>query len=440
MAGAPHFFLPAALRRPAGRRLWQNAPVPLPIAALAAPLLAAGSVHYQMLLAGAPVGRVSLALEPRRGGWVLHYESELLVRRGPVVALMEARARAALGEAGEIESIEGRRTEGGAALASVEARVVGGELALRVWRAGGEAMEVKAPRALPSALAPLLLTPARPCAQVIEETTGRLGEACAESFGDEKTGSLLGEPFRARVRDGRIERLDFPEQGATFVRVEREPALAVPPDFFGAALDGAGDCRQSGSWMLRSRERLHLPDSANQKADLSEDGVLVQWQRAAPAAPGPLGEPAGDDELSKVAARAAGGSSDAWAAAAVLARAVSQRVEVKLPAVGEGSPERVWRTRRAGCRGHAGLFLALARRAGLGARLALGLVAQEGRFYWHAWVQVRVGERWYDVDPTEGEAPAKAPRILFAAGDAQVEEVAPRLLALARELRISPAP
>jgi hypothetical protein len=410
------------------------------MAALAAPLLAAGSVHYQMLLAGVPVGRVSLAVEPRRGGWALHYESELLVRRGPVVALMEARARAALGEAGEIESLEGRRTEGGVALTSVEARAAGGELALRVGRAGGEALEVKVPRAFPSALAPLLLTPARPCARVIEETTGRWGEACAKSFGDEKTGSLLGEPFRARMRDGRIERLDFPEQGAAFVRVEREPALAAPPDFFGAALDGAGDCLQSGAWLLRSRERLHLPDSANQEVDSSEDGVLVRWRPAAPPAPEPLGERAGVDGLSRIAARAAGGSSDAWAAAGALARAVFQRIEVRLPAAGEGSPERVWRTRRAGCRGHAGLFLALARRAGLGARLALGLVAQEGRFYWHAWAQVRVGERWYDVDPTEGEAPAKAPRILFAAGDAQVKEIAPRLLALTRELRLSPVP
>ncbi len=413
--------------------------MPLALAPLLAPLLVASSVHYQMALAGVPVGRVRLGLERSATGWSLSYQSEGLVRRGPAVARLEVRATAELAPSGEVIRLESRRAEGGAEVASIFARADGdGALSIRVRRAGGETADLSSPRAYPSALAPLLLSPGRPCATVVEETTGRVGEACAQAFGDEVAGRVLGEPFRAQVRAGVIERLELSGQRASFLRVERPPELEPPPDLFGSGMDGAGPDGEAGAWTLFARERLELPSSASQSAAPSEKGAVVLWRRVAPVERESLAAQSPRDELGAAAARLTHGPVDAWAAAQALARAVSERIDVKLPAAGEGSPEQVWRTRRAGCRGHAELFLALARRAGLSARRALGLVAQDGRFYWHAWAQVRVGERWYDVDPTEGEAPARAPRILFAAGDAQVDALAPRLLGLAEALRISP--
>lgn len=71
---------------------------------------------------------------------------------------------------------------------------------------------------------------------------------------------------------------------------------------------------------------------------------------------------------------------------------------------------------RGDCNEHAVLFASLARAAGIPTRVALGLLHQEGRFYYHAWSEVFVG-RWIAVDPTLGQFPADAGHIRLLAGD-----------------------
>jgi len=66
------------------------------------------------------------------------------------------------------------------------------------------------------------------------------------------------------------------------------------------------------------------------------------------------------------------------------------------------------------CRAQAAAYAAAARRAGLPARIALG-VADDGRgFVWHAWVEVKAAAGWIPVDPAFGQLPARGPRFTVA--------------------------
>ncbi|TVP59218.1 MAG: transglutaminase domain-containing protein [Gemmatimonadales bacterium] len=71
--------------------------------------------------------------------------------------------------------------------------------------------------------------------------------------------------------------------------------------------------------------------------------------------------------------------------------------------------------RRGDCMEHTTLYLALARSVGLPARAAVGLVYLDGRFFYHAWPEVWLGE-WVAMDPTFGQAPADAAHLRFIHG------------------------
>src|SRR5205809_488384 len=77
------------------------------------------------------------------------------------------------------------------------------------------------------------------------------------------------------------------------------------------------------------------------------------------------------------------------------------------------SAVRVLETRVGDRNEHAVLFVALARAAGLPARTAAGLVPVDGRFYYHAWAEVYLGD-WVAVDPMLDEFPAGAAHLRFS--------------------------
>jgi transglutaminase-like putative cysteine protease len=76
----------------------------------------------------------------------------------------------------------------------------------------------------------------------------------------------------------------------------------------------------------------------------------------------------------------------------------------------------VLRALRGDCNEHTVLFVALARSVGLPARTAIGLVSIEGRFYYHAWPEVWLADRWVAMDPTLGQFPADASHLRFLVG------------------------
>jgi hypothetical protein len=68
------------------------------------------------------------------------------------------------------------------------------------------------------------------------------------------------------------------------------------------------------------------------------------------------------------------------------------------------------------CNEHAVLFAALARAAGVPTQIEAGLVHMDGRFYYHAWNVVYLGE-WITVDALMGQMPADATHIRLIRGD-----------------------
>ncbi|HNR93775.1 MAG TPA: transglutaminase-like domain-containing protein, partial [Kiritimatiellia bacterium] len=72
------------------------------------------------------------------------------------------------------------------------------------------------------------------------------------------------------------------------------------------------------------------------------------------------------------------------------------------------------------CNEHTYLFVALARAAGIPARIHLGVVYLDGAFYYHAWPSVFVG-RWVDMDPTFGQHEADASHIFLGEGESAAQ-------------------
>jgi len=74
--------------------------------------------------------------------------------------------------------------------------------------------------------------------------------------------------------------------------------------------------------------------------------------------------------------------------------------------------------RRTGdCNEHAVLLAALLRAVGIPAKVCTGLVYSKGRFYYHAWNELYLGD-WITADPLMGQMPADVTHIKFVEGEA----------------------
>jgi transglutaminase-like putative cysteine protease len=89
---------------------------------------------------------------------------------------------------------------------------------------------------------------------------------------------------------------------------------------------------------------------------------------------------------------------------------LSKRLSFSIP-----NALQVLRVRGGDCNEHTQLFVALARAAGLPARSVAGLAYVGGKFYYHAWPEVYLGD-WVPTDPTFGQFPADAAHLRFVIG------------------------
>jgi transglutaminase-like putative cysteine protease len=89
---------------------------------------------------------------------------------------------------------------------------------------------------------------------------------------------------------------------------------------------------------------------------------------------------------------------------------LEKRITISVP-----SALQVLEDRRGDCNEHTVLYVALARSLGLPARSAAGVVYLRGRFYYHAWPEVWLGQ-WVAVDPTFDQYPADASHLRFVVG------------------------
>jgi hypothetical protein len=174
----------------------------------------------------------------------------------------------------------------------------------------------------------------------------------------------------------------------------------------GALALGGGRQELSGDTLVIRREtraalaaRYRLP---------ARDSSLARW-----LAPAPLIQSA-DPRLQAQARLIIGREQDPARAARRLAEWVRAHVARRSTAA-VPSAVRVLETRVGDCNEHAVLFVALARAAGLPARTVAGLVPVNGRFYYHAWAEVYLGD-WVAVDPMLDEFPAGAAHVRFSIG------------------------
>src|SRR5438093_8743825 len=168
---------------------------------------------------------------------------------------------------------------------------------------------------------------------------------------------------------------------------------------------GGGRQELSGDTLVIHREtramlaRYRLP---------ARDSGLAQW-----LAPAPLIQ--SDDPRVQAQARLiVGREQDPARAARRIAAWVRAHVERRSTAA-LPSAVQVLEARVGDCNEHAVLFVALARAAGLPARTVAGLVPVDGRFYYHAWAEVYLGD-WVAVDPMLDDFPAGAAHVRFSIG------------------------
>ena len=119
-------------------------------------------------------------------------------------------------------------------------------------------------------------------------------------------------------------------------------------------------------------------------------------------------------EIRELAARIAGGERDPRVVAERINRWVNDSLEKRIMFTVPNAVQ-VLRTRRGDCNEHTQLYVALARAAGIPTRSVAGLAYVAGKFYYHAWPEVFLGD-WVAVDPTFGQFPADAAHLRFVIG------------------------
>jgi transglutaminase-like putative cysteine protease len=121
-----------------------------------------------------------------------------------------------------------------------------------------------------------------------------------------------------------------------------------------------------------------------------------------------------DPAVISLARRIAAGETDPRIVAERLNRWVHDSLKKRIT-IGVPNALQVLRTRSGDCNEHTQLYIALARSLGLPARSAAGLALVRGKFYYHAWPEVYLGN-WVAVDPTFGQFPADAAHLRFIIG------------------------
>lgn len=121
-----------------------------------------------------------------------------------------------------------------------------------------------------------------------------------------------------------------------------------------------------------------------------------------------------DSNIVQLAERIRGTTRNPRVAAERLMRWVNDSLEKRI-SFAIPSAVQVLRARAGDCNEHTQLYIALARAIGLPARGVAGLVYVRGKFYYHAWPEVFLGD-WVAVDPTFGQFPADAGHLRFVIG------------------------
>ena len=245
--------------------------------------------------------------------------------------------------------------------------------------------------------------------------------------------------MRARVwlePDGTVLREEG-SLGLTLVRESREQALAgdaalAPLDLVAASRIPVEGRIDDPRHLARLTLRMRGAAAASVPADpprqrLSGDRLRIEREvvpasaRLHPAdgalaaylAPDPFIE--SDDAAIRATAQAIVGSEgDATATAHALVAWVNEHLE-QAPTITVPSARDVLAARRGDCNEHAVLLAALARAAGIPARVVAGAMYLDGAFYYHAWNELWLGS-WVTADAVFRQLPADATHVKLVEG------------------------
>jgi hypothetical protein len=269
-------------------------------------------------------------------------------------------------------------------------------------------------------------------------------ETVAGLNGPVETVRLAEEHQGVRARcwigsDGAVLR----EEGALGFTLEREPAgralaeagARTPVDLTAASripLSGfIDDPRRAGHLVLRLRGAAagSIPDDPPRQR-VTADVVEITREAIPAAVPFPAAHGGmasldaytaaaplieSDDPTVVAEARAiVGAAADATSAAQRLVAWVAAHVD-KTPSVTVPSARAVLAARRGDCNEHAVLLTALARAAGIPARVVAGAVYAQDGFYYHAWTELWLG-RWVSADSVFDQMPADATHVKLIEG------------------------
>ncbi len=209
----------------------------------------------------------------------------------------------------------------------------------------------------------------------------------------------LLESAAVQPRRSTKNRIDDPRD-VRRIRIRMEGADLTSADVRGAGQSLEGDI-------------LQIVDARSLRAEPADPDV-ARYLR-----PEPLIE-SDDPMITAEAAAATAGATDPRVKAERLTRAVNAMLDKK-PTVSLPSAREVLRTKVGDCNEHTALYVAMARAAGLPARIAVGLAYSRGAFYYHAWPEVYLDEGrgrglWLPVDPTFNQFPADATHLRLARG------------------------
>jgi hypothetical protein len=233
---------------------------------------------------------------------------------------------------------------------------------------------------------------------------------------------VRSSPSRALTGLDSSVRADFYELSA--IKVEREledpreaSHLAVRFDQLPASmpLDGSRQIAEGGVLkVIKERPPFtasyHIPYRGG-------DGELIPYVKPEAFLQ------SGDEEIISAAREIVGGTTKPYEAAKMLMEWVFESIE-KTPLVSIPDAKQILRHRKGDCNEHATLLTALLRAVGIPARIAVGLVYKDGKFYYHAWNEAYL-DRWISMDATLNQIPADATHIKLIDGgiDKQIQIV-----------------
>jgi hypothetical protein len=176
--------------------------------------------------------------------------------------------------------------------------------------------------------------------------------------------------------------------------------------------------RHGERWNAETRQlQLQVPDP-----ELSPSyGLPNQERQLRPWLRSTTFSPTDHPDIKRTAGLIVGDNLDATTASRKITKWLYSNIE-KVPVASVPSATEVLRSMRGDCNEHTTLFTALARSLGIPTRPVAGIVYsetlfEEGAFYYHAWPEVWLGDRWVPVDPTFGQFPADATHIGLIEGD-----------------------